>query len=155
MADYDPNEEVNLVLLFPHDRRINFKALKGTIVKGLKLSIDQARIIQESEYYFTFEDKILHNDWILGKVGVKDGSELVINQRKEISIVVQHERSEYTLSLTEDVLISDLKTTLASYFGVDENQFTLKFGDVECEDDKTVKESGITNTSVIFAVAKN
>lgn len=148
---YDPNELITVVLVFPNGNKFNFQTLLGNTVKALKLSIEQSRIIPESQYFFTLEGGFLHDDWILGSVGVTNNTELIINRRVTLNISVQLENDTVKLQVTGDCLIGDLKKFVAPSFKTNPISLVLIFGEKECEDDRSLMELGVTDTSTILA----
>lgn len=153
---YNPNETIKVYLVPPfsngRNNGLEFRTKLGNSVSGLKLAIEESKIAQESQYYLMFDKNFLHNEWILGDVGVADGSNLFMCPRKFIKVNIESDVGNVELSMSEDVLIGELKSNLAPSFGVTENRLSLFFGESECEDDKALFELGITDTSTIKAV---
>lgn len=148
---FDPNEELSIVLVFPDGKRMDYKALFRTTIKGLKLSIDQSKIIPKDQYYLTLVGRCLHDNWVLGEVGVKNGSELVVVRRTYININIEFgDEGIFELNLPSDSLIGDLKQKLIVDREIKEYCLDLFFNDKECNnDDVTLFELGILDGSVI------
>lgn len=145
------HDKVEVVIICESVKPLKFETLLRNDVRRLKESIDQAKIIPESQYFITLEGKFLHDDDILENVGINNGSELVINKREEINVTVKYNGDEYKLLLTQDMLISKLKVILSQKFGIDEQSLILFHDEEFCKNNYSLFELGISNSSVINA----
>lgn len=130
--------------------KIKFKTILGNTVKGLKLNIEQANIIQADQYFLTFNNYFLYDDYVLGVVNVKNGSELFVHKREPITITIQCDgKVDYRIKLTSDYIFLDLKKYFAKLYDIDEKFLSFQFVERECNDYETLFDVGVTDTSVL------
>lgn len=150
---HDSNEEVNLVLVFPEDIKIDFKTVFGSTIGDLKLSLHENKIVPKDQYYFTFDGRLLHEDWVLKDIGIKNRSELVVNVRKAINIKIESDEDiEFEVTSPSDFLIRDFKEKVAEAFEVDRNVISLEYNGNECDNNSALLELGINDGSIIKAI---
>lgn len=148
---FDPNEEVNFVVRFPNGFRKDIRSVLGSSVKQIKIILENDRIVKQEQYYLTLDNRILSEKSSLGKVGVQNGSELIVNQHKPIRVNVHYtdEDRDKDLNFYPDNLISDIAQAAARAFNVEGNNIRIIFEGEECDPDSLISDVDITDSSVV------
>lgn len=144
---------MKVIIVFPNGFRYEYNILLTNKVKELKLGLENCRIVQDSQYFLTFNNRCLHDGSVLGDYGLINGSELIVNQRKPIKIIIESEdQGRMELVIMGDSLISEVKNKVINNNPL--YDFSFEHEGRKLEDNLSLFELGITDNSVFQLIVK-